>query len=152
MKKLIVIALSAACAAPVMAQQHKGSGIPGFDALDRNGDGLVSREELAGEKELAKRFARFDANKDARWDVNEYLKAHQDNDGRILSDTAVTAKVKATLLAEKGIPSTAISVETYEGRVLLSGFVDTAAVKAKAGQVTAGVSGVKQVQNNLVVK
>jgi hyperosmotically inducible protein len=152
MKKLIVIALSAACAVPAVAQQQKGSGNAGFDALDRNGDGLVSREELAGERELAKRFGRFDTNKDARWDVNEYLKAHQDNDGRILSDTAVTTKVKATLLAEKGIPSTAISVETYEGRVLLSGFVDSDGVKAKAGQVTAGVSGVKQVQNNLVVK
>lgn len=152
MRKLIVIALSAACAAPVMAQQYKGSGNAGFDALDRNGDGLVSREELAGEKELAKRFSRFDADKDARWDVNEYLKAHQDNDGRILSDTAVTAKVKATLLAEKGIPSTAISVETYEGRVLLSGFVDSEGVRSKAGQVAAGIAGVKRVQNNLVVK
>lgn len=152
MKKLIVIALSAACATPVMAQQQKGSGNAGFDALDRNGDGLVSREELAGEKELAKRFSRFDVNKDARWDVNEFLKAHQDNDGRILSDTAVTTKVKATLLAEKGIPSTAILVETYEGRVLLSGFVDTEGVKAKAGKVISGISGVKQLQNNLVVK
>jgi hyperosmotically inducible protein len=152
MRKLIVIALSAACAAPALAQQQKGSGNASFDALDRNGDGMVSREELAGEKELAKRFGRFDANKDGRWDVNEYLKAHQDNDGRILSDTAVTTKVKATLLAEKGVPSTAISVETYEGRVLLSGFVDSEGVKAKAGQVAAGINGVKQVQNNLVVK
>lgn len=152
MKAVIVIALSAACATPVMAQQAKGSGNASFDALDRNGDGSVSRDELAGERELAKRFARFDANKDARWDVDEYLKASQDNDGRILSDTAVTTKVKAMLLAEKGVPSTAISVETYEGRVLLSGFVDSAGVKAKAGKVASGVSGVKQVQNNLVVK
>ena len=52
----------------------------------------------------------------------------------------------------KGVPSTAISVETYEGRVLLSGFVDTNDIKAKAAKVAAGVSGVKQVQNNLVVK
>ena len=99
-----------------------------------------------------RRFARFDASKDGRLDLDEYLKASQDNDARVLADSAITVKVKAALLAEKGVPSTAVSVETYESRVLLSGFVDSAAVKDKAGRVAAGVTGVKNVQNNLVVK
>ena len=75
----------------------------------------------------------------------EFMKANQDKDGGILTDTAITAKVKASLLAQRGIPSAAISVETYESRVLLSGFVDSEAVKTKAGKLDAGVSGVKQV-------
>ena len=151
MKKFLAIALAAAFASTVWAQK-KESGNNAFDALDKNRDGFLSKEEIAGERELAKRFAKFDANKDGRWNVDEYIKANQDNDGRVLSDTAITTKVKALLLAEKGVPSTSISVETYEGRVLLSGFVDTKDQIGKAGKVAAGVSGVKKVQNQLVVK
>lgn len=151
MRKAIAMALAAAFSTGTFAQ-GKSSGNSAFDALDRNRDGYLSREELAAEKELAKRFARFDADRDGRWDLNEYLKANQDNDGRVLSDSAITAKVKAKLFAEKGVPSAAISVETYEGRVLLSGFVDSADIRAKAGKAAAEVSGVKQVHNQLVVK
>ena len=151
MKKFLAIALAVAFASTVWAQK-KESGNNAFDALDKNRDGFLSKEEIAGERELAKRFAKFDANKDGRWNVDEYIKANQDNDGRVLSDTAITTKVKALLLAEKGVPSTSISVETYEARVLLSGFVDTKDQIGKAGKVAAGVSGVKKVQNQLVVK
>lgn len=151
MNKWLVIALAALFASTAWAQK-KGTGNAAFDALDKNQDGFLSRQEVAGDKELAKRFAKFDANKDGRLNVDEFIRANQDNDARVLADSAITAKVKAELLAEKGIPSTAISVETYESRVLLSGFVDSAAVRDKAGRVAAGVSGVKHVQNNLVVK
>ncbi len=151
MKRPMAIALMLAFSAAAWAQK-KGTGNQAFDELDKNRDGYLSRQEAAGDKELAKRFAKFDANKDGRLDLDEYLKAGQDNDSRVLADSAITVKVKSALLAEKGVPSTAISVETYESRVLLSGFVDSAAVKEKAGKVAAGVSGVKRVQNNLVVK
>ena len=151
MLKTIVLILALVCA-PALAQQKKETGNAAFDALDRNADGLLSKEEVANHREMAKRFERFDADKDGRWSVDEFMKAHRDNDTRILNDTAITTKVKATLLAEKGIPSTAISVETYESRVLLSGFVDSEAIKTKAGKLVAGIPGVKQVQNNLVIK
>ncbi len=132
MKRIILILLLALFAATAWAQK-KESGNNAFDAFDKNRDGFLGKDEVAGERELAKRFGRFDADKDGRWNVSEFIKANQDNDGRILADTAITTKVKALLLAEKGIPSTSISVETYEGRVLLSGFVDSNAVKDKAG-------------------
>jgi hyperosmotically inducible protein len=151
MKKLLAAALIAVFASAAWAQK-KESGNNAFDALDKNRDGFLSKEEVAGDRELAKRFAKFDADKDGRWNVNEFIKANQDNDGRVLSDSAITTKVKAQLLAEKGVPSMSISVETYEGRVLLSGFLDSEAIKEKAGKVAAAVSGVKIVQNNLVVK
>lgn len=151
MTRLLAIALALMFAASAWAQK-KGTGNQAFDAVDTNQDGYLSKQEVAGDRELAKRFAKFDANKDGRLDVNEYIKANQDNDARVLADSAITVKVKAALLTEKGVPSTVISVETYESRVLLSGFVDSAAVRDKAGKVAAGVSGVKRVQNNLVVK
>jgi len=150
-RKITLAVLMALLASTAWAQK-KESGNSAFDALDKNRDGYLSKDEVAGDRELAKRFGQFDADKDGRWNVNEYIKANQDNDARVLSDSAITAKVKALLLAEKGVPSTAISVETYEGRVLLSGFVDSNDIKAKAAKVAGGVSGVKQVQNNIVVK
>ena len=76
----------------------------------------------------------------------------QDNDKRVLAYSAITTKVKAQLLVTKGVPSTAISVETYEGRVQLSGFVDTKEQVAAAGKVAAAVSGVHAVQNDLKLK
>jgi hypothetical protein len=151
MTKLLAAALIAVCATGAWAQK-KASGNSAFDALDKNRDGLLSREEISGNRELAKRYTKFDAEKDGRWNLDEYIKAHNDNDARVLSDSAITTKVKALLLAEKGVPSMSISVETYEGRVLLSGFVDSAAIREKAGKVVAGAAGVKSVQNNLVVK
>lgn len=151
MNKRFMIALAAAFASVAWAQKSP-SGNVAFDGLDKNRDGYLSSHEVAGDKELAKRFARFDANHDGRWTVDEYIKANKDNDERIVADSSITTKVKTALLTEKGIPSTAISVETYEARVQLSGFVDNAAIKEKAGKVAAGVSGVKTVENKLAVK
>lgn len=45
-----------------------------------------------------------------------------------------------------------ISVKTYKNVVQLSGFVDTAQMKARAGTVASQVSGVTGVQNDLIVK
>jgi hyperosmotically inducible protein len=122
-----------------------------FSALDRNGDGYLTRLEVAAHPDLAKRFAQFDTDRDRRWSVAEYESARQDNEQRAQRDAAVTARVKAALTAERGIPSTAISVETYEGEVLLSGFVPAPDMASRAGRISAGVSGVRTVQNNLLV-
>ena len=65
---------------------------------------------------------------------------------------APTPAAMAALLAEKGIPSMSISVETYEGRVQLSGFVGSPDIVSRAGRVTATVSGVRTVHNNISVK
>jgi osmotically-inducible protein OsmY len=80
------------------------------------------------------------------------VRAKEDNDKRVLRDAVITARVKAALLAEKGIPSMSISVDTYEGRVQLAGFVGSPELVSKAGRVTAAVSGVRTVDNNIAVK
>jgi osmotically-inducible protein OsmY len=123
-----------------------------FVALDRNRDGQISRVESLANPEVHKRFAAFDRDRDGALSEAEYAMAMEDNQKRILHDTAITARVKAALLAEKGIPSLAISVETYEGRVQLSGFVTAAEIASRAGRVTAGVSGVRMVHNNISVE
>lgn len=125
---------------------------PDFAALDRNHDGYISKAEANGEREIAKRFAQFDRDGDGRLSLDEYVAAKEDNDRRVLSDALITARVKAALLAEKGIPSLSISVDTYEGKVQLTGFVGSPDLVSKAGRVTAGVSGVRTVDNNIAVK
>ena len=123
-----------------------------FVALDKNSDGALTRAELSAEKEIIKRFAKFDANKDGKLQEAEFLKAGQDNDKRVLADTAITTKVKSEFLITKGIPFAAISVETYESTVQLSGFVDSKEQIAAAVKVAKSISGVKAVQNNLKEK
>src|SRR5215471_13722371 len=47
-------------------------------------------------------------------------------------DTAITAKVKAALIAEPGLKSMDINVETKDGTVTLSGNVDNSELRDKA--------------------
>jgi hyperosmotically inducible periplasmic protein len=72
--------------------------------------------------------------------------------GEYIDDATITTKVKAAILNEPGLKSMQISVETFKEVVQLSGFVDNAQSKTRAGQVAAGVAGVKSVRNDLVVK
>lgn len=72
--------------------------------------------------------------------------------GEYVDDAVITSKVKAALVGDSGLKSYEIGVETFKDTVQLSGFVNSAQVKARAGEVAAGVSGVKSIRNNLVVK
>lgn len=72
--------------------------------------------------------------------------------GAYVDDAAITAKVKEAILAEPGLHSLQIGVETYKGTVQLSGFVDTLQSKSRAGELTARVAGVRAVRNDLIVK
>ena len=72
--------------------------------------------------------------------------------GQYVDSATITAKVKAAILKEPGLKSLQIEVETFKDVVQLSGFVNSPEAKSRAGQVAAGVSGVKSVRNDLVVK
>jgi osmotically-inducible protein OsmY len=69
-----------------------------------------------------------------------------------MSDAAITAKVKAALLAEPDLKSVEIHVETIKGTVQLSGVLSSQAAIQKALDVTRNVSGVKSVKNDLRLK
>ena len=56
------------------------------------------------------------------------------------------------MLTAKGLPSTAISVEIYKGRVQLSGFVDNKDQIAQAEKGAFAVPGVKLLQNKPATK
>lgn len=65
------------------------------------------------------------------------------------SDTAVTAKVKASLLADKDISGLDIHVTTNQGVVTLEGTVDRPELADRAAKLTASVAGVKGLDNQL---
>ncbi|HEX7272720.1 MAG TPA: BON domain-containing protein [Casimicrobiaceae bacterium] len=67
-------------------------------------------------------------------------------------DTAITAKVKAAILAEPGLKSLQISVDTKDATVTLSGNVDSDAMRDRAKQIAMSTEGVKNVVDNLQVK
>jgi osmotically-inducible protein OsmY len=68
------------------------------------------------------------------------------------SDTALTTKVKANIFKEPDLKSMAIHVETENGVVMLSGFVDSKAEAEKAVKVAKNVDGVTSVKSAIKVK
>src|SRR5437867_2982943 len=72
--------------------------------------------------------------------------------GEYLDDQTLTARVKSALFADPNVSGFQVNVDAYKGVVSLSGFVDTAAQKARAEDVARQVNGVRQVQNNLSVR
>jgi len=67
-------------------------------------------------------------------------------------DAAITAKVKAAILAEPGLKSLQINVDTKDGTVTLSGIVDNADLRERAKQLASSTAGVKGVVDQLNVK
>ena len=72
--------------------------------------------------------------------------------GTFVSDRVITAKVKAALVKDKGVSALAVKVDTNNGTVLLSGFVNNEQQARRAHEIAASVAGVKSVKSNLVVK
>ena len=60
--------------------------------------------------------------------------------------------MKAAIFNEPTLKSAEINVETFKGRVQLSGFVSSAASVNRAVQVAQGVKGVNSVANDMRVK
>ena len=72
--------------------------------------------------------------------------------GEYVDDSVITTKVKSLLAADDFLKSFDIGVETFQGTVQLSGFVNTQQAVNKATEIARGVKGVKSVKNNLILK
>jgi len=76
----------------------------------------------------------------------------QEGTGEYLDDSVITTKVKAAVFNEPSLKSAEINVETFKGKVQLSGFVSTEADINKAVEVARSVKGVTSVKNDMRVK
>ena len=130
-----------------------------FSNLDTDGNASLSWSEVEkgkGKLFTRKNFTNADINHDDVLSQDEYT-AYKNTAQKkavklTIADSTITAKAKTKILRTKGLKSLQISVETHEGEVLLSGFVDSEAAKAKAGKVVSNIEGVKSVKNSLEVK
>lgn len=76
----------------------------------------------------------------------------QEGTGEYVDDTVITGKVKALVLDEPTLKSAEINVETFKGRVQLSGFVSSRADMDKAVSIARSVKGVQSVANDMRMK
>ena len=79
-------------------------------------------------------------------------KPASESTGQYLDSAAITSKVKAGLIDKLGAQGFAIAVKTYKDEVQLSGFVNNAGIRQRAGQIAASTVNVKHVRNDLIVK
>jgi osmotically-inducible protein OsmY len=78
--------------------------------------------------------------------------ASHETAGQSVDDSVVTAKVKAKLVDDPVTKAYQINVETFQGTVQLSGFVDSADAVSRAERLAKDVGGVKGVKNSLQVR
>jgi osmotically-inducible protein OsmY len=71
--------------------------------------------------------------------------------GSYMDDTAISTKIKASLIKDQELKAFDIHVETDHGTVHLSGNVDTSLQKADAVRIAKGTENVKDVVNDIVV-
>jgi hyperosmotically inducible periplasmic protein len=76
----------------------------------------------------------------------------QESVGAYVDDTAITTAVKARFVDNKNVDASAISVETLNGTVMLSGFAKSSDEKSTASSLAWKVAGVKAVKNEIAVR
>jgi hyperosmotically inducible protein len=76
----------------------------------------------------------------------------QETVGAYVDDTTITTRVKARFIENKDVDASAISVETLNGTVMLSGFAKTTMEKTSAERIAREVNGVKAVKNEIAIR
>src|SRR3989304_5645897 len=78
--------------------------------------------------------------------------ATRESTGEYLDDSAITAKIKTKLLGDPVVSGFAVSVETFRGRVVLSGGVNSQTQVERGIALARGAPGAREVQPALGVK
>ncbi|WUR12195.1 BON domain-containing protein [[Empedobacter] haloabium] len=117
-------------------------------AADRMGDRTAAAADRLGDKTAA-------AAATAKEKTSNLAGTAQDKtaDASVaMSDTMITAKVKADMAADKTAKAMDVHVETQKGVVMLSGFVASKAEADRAVELARGVKGVTDVKSSIQVK
>ncbi|MEO8310346.1 MAG: BON domain-containing protein [Caldimonas sp.] len=72
--------------------------------------------------------------------------------GAYVDDATITTTVKSRMVEDKTVDAAAITVETANGNVVLTGTARSALEKRTAESIAMKVTGVKTVQNNVAVR
>jgi hyperosmotically inducible protein len=110
--------------------------------VDRAADKIAAKTDQAADQMSAKTNEAADKISAATSDAANKTAV-------VMDDATLTAKVKAAILAEPGLRSLQIGVETKDSVVTLSGTVSSAPLKDRAKQLAEKVAGVRSVVDNL---
>ena len=72
--------------------------------------------------------------------------------GEYVDDGTITSEVKVAILNDASLKVLQINVETMQGVVQLSGFVDSIESEMRALKIARHIHGVKAVDDNLIVR
>ncbi|HPA14120.1 MAG TPA: BON domain-containing protein [Desulfobacterales bacterium] len=72
--------------------------------------------------------------------------------GEVVDDATITTKVKAKIFKDETVSGFAISVETFDGEVTLTGAVDSEKAKTRAEELARSTHGVRKVNNLIKIK
>jgi len=76
----------------------------------------------------------------------------QETVGAYIDDATITTQIKARFIDSTDINASAISVETLNGTVMLSGFAKSMMEKTAAETIARKVNGVKAVKNEIAIQ
>jgi len=76
----------------------------------------------------------------------------EESAGQKVDDVTVLTRIKADLLQSKNVDGLDVNVDVKDGRVTLSGTASTDAERTQAESIAKNASGVKSVENKIVLK
>lgn len=88
---------------------------------------------------------------DTAEEAQSYTEEQAEDAAEYVDDAVITTKVKAVIFEDDNLSSMDINVETSNGIVQLSGFVESEADIDTAENLAAEVEGVRDIENNLKV-
>ena len=75
----------------------------------------------------------------------------QETAGAYTHDKEIETKIKTSMYKDKLVKGTQVEVQSLNGVVQLSGFVESSDAKARAGEIASSTKGVVEVHNNLLL-
>jgi hyperosmotically inducible protein len=143
------VALAIASVAALLAGCEKTT------TVTQTPSGTVTTTTLAPSADASAAMARVDASlarAASAVQSSDAASAALDKLGSAIEDGAVTAQIKAALLADADLRALRVDVDTHAGVVTLKGTVPTAASLARVERIAHDARGVKSVDSQLLVQ
>lgn len=145
----------ASVTAAIIAKLTAEKNLPATDIKVSTYQGIVQLSGFVDTKDQVNRAGKIAKTSDGVKSVSNDLlvKTKPANAAtQYAKDSAITTKVKTKLAAADDVSATQIGVNTYNGVVQLSGFVDKGTNVDKAADVAKNTDGVTKVVSNLIFK
>ncbi|AAV82399.1 BON domain-containing protein [Idiomarina loihiensis] len=111
-----------------------------------------SKAESAMQEAEDKTENAMQETKEKAQEAKSYTEQKAEDAGEYVDDAVITTKVKAVIFEDDNLSSMDINVETNNGIVQLSGFVESDADIDTAENLAATVKGVKDIENDIQVR